>query len=233
MKKILLLCSVFMLFPIIALSQSQSLTLEDAIQIALENNYQLKQSDNNLNLADTRIWSARANFLPNLNINFNGSRDAGLQFIQEDLAFEDRSSLRFGGSLSSNITVFNGFSNIASLRQSEINRDAQDLDLQRLRESIIFDTASRYLRVVLDKELLKIAESSLEASQSQLNQIEAQVEVGSRPTVDLYNQEATVANDELAVIQSENSLEVSIGRLIRIMQDPEITDIEVSVPDTD
>ncbi|REL38372.1 TolC family protein [Rhodohalobacter sp. SW132] len=232
MRKLIVI-SAFLLVPMIVQAQTHNLTLNDAIQLALENNYQLKQADNNLDLADTRIWSARADFLPSLSANFNGSRDAGLQFIQEDLAFEDRSSLRLSGGLSSQVTVFNGFSNIASLRQSEINRDAQELDLQRLRESIIFDTASRYLQVVLDKELLKIAESSLEASESQLQQVEAQVEVGSRPTVDLYNQEATVANDELAVIQSENSLEVSIARLIRIMQDPEITDIEVSVPDTD
>lgn len=233
MKKILLLSSVFLLFPLITFSQSQSLTLEEAIQIALENNYQLKQADNNLNLADTRIWSARADFLPSLNANFGGDRNAGVQFIQEDAAFEDRISYRLSGGISANVTVFSGFRNIANLRQSEINREADEMDFDRLRETIIFNTASRYLQVVLNKELLRIAESSLEASQSQLNQVEAQVEVGSRPTVDLYNQEATVANDELAVIQSENALEVSIASLIRIMQDPTITEIEVSMPDTD
>jgi len=229
----LIIISAFIFVPLLVQAQTNNLTLNDAIQLALENNYQLKQADNNLDLADTRIWSARADFLPNLSASFSGSRDAGLQFIQEDLAFEDRRSLRLSGSLSSNITVFNGFSNIANLRQSEINRNADELDYQRLRETIIFDTASRYLQVVLNKELLKIAESSLEASQSQLEQVSAQVEVGSRPTVDLYNQEAVVANDELSVIQSENSLEVSIAQLIRIMQDPDITDIEVSVPDTE
>lgn len=187
----------------------------------------------NLNLADTRIWSARAEFLPNLNASLSGDRNTGVQFVQEDAIFEDRTSYRLSGNLSTSVTVFNGFSNIANLRQSRINREAEERELERLRETIIFDTASRYLQVVLDKELLKISESSLEASESQLSQVEAQVEVGSRPTVDLYNQESTVANDELSVIQNENALEVSIARLIRIMQDPEITDIEVSMPDTD
>lgn len=233
MKKILLLCSVFMLFPIILFGQSQSFSLEEAIQIALENNYQLKQADNNLDLADTRIWSARADFLPSLSANFNGNRESGVQFIQEDATFGDRISYRLSGGVSANIDVFTGFQNIANLRQTEFNRDVEELEFDRLRETIIFNTASRYLQVVLNKELMRIAESSLEASQSQLNQVEAQVEVGSRPTVDLYNQEATVANDELVVIQSENALEVSIASLIRIMQDPSITELEVSMPDTD
>lgn len=233
MIRIIIIAAAFLLLPLIVQAQAQSLTLNEAIELALKNNYQLQQADNNLDLADTRIWSARADFLPSLSANFNGSRDAGLQFIQEDLAFEDRSSFRLSGGISSNITVFNGFTNIANLRQSELDKQIQENDLQRLRETIIFETASRYLQVVLNKELLRIAESSLEASQSQLNQVEAQVEVGSRPTVDLYNQEATVANDELSVIQNENSLEVSIARLIRIMQEPTITDVEVSVPDSD
>ncbi|MEX0661165.1 MAG: TolC family protein [Balneolaceae bacterium] len=233
MKKILLLCPVFLLLPLITFAQTQSFSLEEAIQIALENNYQLKQADNNLNLADTRIWSARADFLPSLSANFGGDRNSGVQFIQEDATFGDRISYRLSGGVNANIDVFTGFRNIANLRQTEINQEAEEMDYDRLSETIIFETASRYLQVVLDKELMKIAESSLEASQSQLNQVEAQVEVGSRPTVDLYNQEATVANDELAVIQAENSLEVSIASLIRIMQDPSITDIEVSAPDTD
>ncbi len=233
MKKLLLLSSVFLFLPIILFGQSQSFSLEEAVQIALENNYQLKQADNNLNLADTRIWSARADFLPTLNANISGNREAGVQFIQEDAAFEDRISNRLSGGINTSVTVFSGFRNIANLRQSEFNRAAEERDFDRLRETIIFNTASRYLQVVLNKELLRIAESSLEASISQLSQVEAQVEVGSRPTVDLYNQEATVANDELAVIQSENALEVSIASLIRIMQDPTITDIEVSMPDTE
>lgn len=233
MKNSLLILSFLLLLPALAFGQTQSLTLEEAIETALENNYQLKQADMNLNLADTRIWSARADFLPNLNASLSGDRNTGVQFIEEDATFEDRTSYRMSGNLSTSVTVFNGFSNIANLRQSQIDREAEERDLERLRETIIFDTASRYLQVVLDKELLKISESSLEASESQLSQVEAQVEVGSRPTVDLYNQESTVANDELSVIQNENALEVSIARLIRIMQDPAITDIEVSMPDTD
>lgn len=233
MKKLLSLLPLLLCLPMIAFGQSQSLTIDEAIQIALENNYQLKQADNNLDLADVRIWSARADFLPNLNANISGNRESGLDFIPEDLAFEDRTSYRLSGSISTNVSVFNGFRNIANLRQSQFNRESQELDLERLRETIIFNTASRYLQVVLDRELLKIAESTLEASESQLAQVEAQVEVGSRPTVDLFNQEATVANDELAVIQRENDLEASIASLIRIMQDPTITTIEVSVPDTD
>jgi outer membrane protein len=210
-----------------------SITLQEAIDIALENNYQLKQAENNKQLAETRVLSAKADFLPSLNANFNGSRNVGRQFVEADASFEDRTTYGVGGGLNANITVFNGFSNIASLRQAKADNESTAEQNQRLKETIIFETASHYLQVVLNEELLKIAQSSLEASQSQLEQISAQVDVGSLPTVDLFNQEATVASDELTVIQRENTLEVSIAQLIRIMQDDSITDVETIVPDVD
>jgi len=224
---------ILLLSPAFVFAQTATLTLEEAVEIALENNYQLKQARNNLDLADTRVFSARADFTPSLNASFSGTRTVGRQFIQEDLSFDDRTAYSLSGNVNANFTVFNGFRNIANLRQTRADRASQNELFSRLNETIIFETASRYLQVVLNEELLRIAESSLEASQSQLQQVEAQVEVGSRPTVDLYNQEALVANDELTVIQRENAFETSKAQLIRIMQDASITDVETLVPEVD
>jgi outer membrane protein len=229
----LILLTCFLAIPVFANAQQQTITLEEAIQIALENNYQLKQAENNRGLADTQVRSARADFYPNLNANFSGQRTVGRQFVEEDASFDDRTTYSLSGSMSSNVTIFNGFSNIANLRRAEADRASEELQLERLRENVMFETASRYLQVVLNQELLRISESTLEASQSQLEQIRAQVEVGARPTVDLYNQEAIVASDELSVIQDENALEVSKAQLVRIMQDDAITEVVTSMPSMD
>jgi len=233
MNRIFILGFTFLLLPLFAQAQTAEVTLQEAVDIALENNYQLKQARNNKELTETGIFSAKAEFAPSLNASFNGSRNVGRQFVQEDLSFDDRTTYSFSGGLSTNITLFNGFSNIANLRQARAEDASQEETLQRLREEIIFNTASRYLEVVLNEELLKIAEATLEASQSQLEQIEAQVEVGARPTVDLFNQESTVASDELTVVQRQNAVDVSRAQLIRIMQDDNITAVETAVPSVD
>lgn len=233
MIRLHIICVLLFLFPVLGQSQPQTtttLSLQEAIDIALENNYQLKQAENNRDLADTRVFSAKADFAPSINANFNGSRNVGRQFVEEDLSFDDRTTYSLSGSASANLTIFNGFRNIANLRLSRADQANLEELLQRLREDIIFETASRYLQVVLNEELLKISESTLEASESQLEQVEAQVEVGSRPTVDLFNQEATVASDELTVIQGQNALQASKASLIRIMQDESITEVQTTVP---
>ena len=233
MIRYITLLTILLFLPVLSVAQQAELTLEEAIQIALENNYQIQQAENNRGLANTQVRSAQADFLPNLNASFSGNRNVGRQFIQEDLAFDDRTTYSLGGSLNTSVTIFNGFSNIANLRRAQADLATEEAQMQRLRENIMFDTASRYLQVVLNEELLKISRATLEASESQLEQVRAQVEVGARPTVDLYNQESVVANDELSVIQSENALEVSKAQLIRIMQDDSITEVITRMPSSD
>ncbi len=233
MKQILLLALCFFISAPFLQAQERTITLEEAVQIALQNNFQLKQAENNLGLADTRVRSAQADFLPNLNASFSGNRQVGRQFVQEDLTFEDRTTFGLNGGVNTSVTIFDGFTNISNLRRAQADKVSDELQLERLRENIMFNTASRYLQVVLNEELLRISETTLEASMSQLEQVRAQVEVGARPMVDLFNQESAVANDELTLIQRENALEVSKAQLIRIMQDESITDIATSMPAVD
>lgn len=231
---ILRILSITILLSIPFMSNAQTaITIEDAIQIALDNNYQLKQAENNLNISDNAVLSARADFLPSLSGSYSGTRRVGQQFDQTTVTFENVTTNVMSGGLNSNITIFNGFNNINSLRRENTNRSIQVEDSQRLRESIIFTTASRFLQVVLNDELLKISRENLSVSEQQYNRIEAQVEVGRSPNVDLLNQAAIVANDELTVIQRENVLESSITQLMRIMQDESGTEYILIMPEVD
>ncbi len=240
MKKTILavLCAVLLSSGTLLGQSAQSITLEDAIRISLENNFLLKQAENNLDLADESIRNEMADFLPSLNSNFNGSRTTGQQFIFERFneglnPFVDVTSQSFSGNLSANIAIFNGFQNIITLRQSQQEQVSREESLQRAREQVIFDTATRFLQVILDQELLEIARENLVTSLRQLEQVQAQVEVGSRPAVDLYNQEATVANDELTITQRENTLALNKLLLIRTLQIDPVAEYNFVVPEID
>ncbi|NIT59464.1 MAG: TolC family protein [Aliifodinibius sp.] len=201
-------------------SESQEISLQEAIDIALENNYQLQQASNNLNLAERDIISEYADFAPSISGNLSGSSRKGQQLVRQGdtQIFEDNVTNGLSGSLSADISLFNGFENIISLRRSKANKLSSEEKLQRAKENVIFNAASNFLQVLLDEQLVEIAKENLEASQKQLEQVKAQVEVGSRPTVDLYNQESTVASNELTLTQRENNLKMSRLALVRQLQ---------------
>lgn len=236
MKRIFYLLTCFLIIPLGTFAQTEQITLQEAIDIALENNYLLKQAENNLDLTEHNIRSEYADFLPSISGRLNGSRTAGQQFIfdrfNEGLdPFVNITSQAVNGSVGADVTIFDGFNNINSLRASQQVQISREESLRRARENVIFNTASRYLQVLLDMQLLDIAEENLVTSQRQLEQVQAQVDVGSRPTVDLYNQEAQAANDELTVTQRQNSLNISRLLLIRQLQIDPLGNYEFVIPD--
>jgi outer membrane protein len=236
LSSITLFALLFLFTSTLSAQDVRSITLQEAIEIALENNYQLKQARNNLGLANESIRNEYADFLPSIGASFSGSRQNGQQnqlLPGGDIRSVELTSKGISGNVSADITIFNGFENIKSLRRSEQAKISSEESLKRAEENVIFNTASRYLGVLLDKELLDIAQENLENSQQQLEQVRAQVEVGSRPTVDLYNQEAQVASDELIVTQNENSYELSKLLLVRQLQIEPLGNYEFIKPDID
>lgn len=213
----------------------QRITLQDAIQISLENNYLLKQAENNLDLANKNITSEYADFLPSLSSSLSASSGEGRTQVEvgDQIRTVNVVSNSVRGDISGSITIFNGFNNIVTLRSSMKTKLSREERLKRARENVIFNTATRFLQVLLDKQLLEIAQENLATSQKQLEQVSAQVEVGSRPAVDLYNQEAQVANDELVITQRENSLNLNKLLLIRQLQIDPTRDYEFENPITD
>jgi outer membrane protein TolC len=113
---------LFLLTSTVSAQDVRTITLQEAINIALENNFQLKQAENNLKLSNESIKSEYADFAPSVTSSFSGSRSTGQQFIADRLSepglnpFVDVTSQSISGRLSASITIFDGFNNINSLR---------------------------------------------------------------------------------------------------------------------
>ncbi len=211
----------------------EKISLQDAIDIALENNYQLKQASNNLELVEDQVRGEKADYLPSLSASASGSKSIGRSFNQDIGSIVTQTTNSFGGRIGADLPIFSGFENLHSLKSSQFDKRSSKQDLQRVREDVIFNTASNYLQFILDKKFLEIDRENLAASRKTLEQVRAQVEVGSRPRVDLYNQEATVANNELAVVNSENALESSRLQLIQTLQIDPRKEYEFATPAID
>ena len=229
-KGILLLFISLCVTATLQAQEIEQISLQDAIDIALENNYQLKQASNDLQLTKDQVRSEKADYLPSISANASGNKSIGRSFNQDVGSIVTQTTNSFGGSIGADIPIFSGFENLHSLKSSQLDKRSSKKDLQRAREDVIFNTVSNYLQFILDKKFLEIDRENLEASRKTLEQVRAQVEVGSRPRVDLYNQESTVASNELAVVNSENALKSSRLQLIQTLQIDPLKDYEFETP---
>ncbi len=114
--------------------------------------------------------------------------------------------------------MFNGLSNVNQLRQSRSLAEAQFYQINATKQQVVFNVSQQYLQVLLNQELLRIAQANLEQQEELLESVTTFVEVGTQNIADQYNQEAETKRVALTVVEAENQLAISKAQLTRTLQ---------------
>jgi outer membrane protein len=207
MKQFILLALILLAYPIVGQDAGpMKLTFEEAVSVALKNNITLGQQRNQLEASQMQKTASFMTAAPSVNINGFAQQFNGNSFNQQQGGVVNGVRDAINGSLDVSMPIFSGFNVVNTIRQSSSQLEAQAYFVKRTTEDVINTVSSQYLQVLLDIELLKIAEENFEALKVQLEQITEQVAVGSRSPVDQYNQEGQVKGAELRMLQAEINL---------------------------
>lgn len=186
--------------------QARALNFKEAVRIGLQNNVTLNQQRNLIDQSRANKTFAIGQLGPQVSVNANASVASGNSFIQNTGEVVNATVDRASAGLSIQMPIFNGLSGINFARQASNQLDAQYAQVNRSTQDVINTIMTQFLQVLLDQQLLKIAQENLALQNKQLEQVKAQVELGSRSPVDGYNQQALVSNAELQVVVAENTL---------------------------
>ena len=204
--------------PSIADADTTEVTFDEAVRIALTQNTDVKRSQANARSSNAEAQSEWMDFAPDLSLNTSMSRRFGRNFSQVTGDFTTRSTDFFNLGSQSSITLFNGFENVASLRESRDRARASELDLDRTRREVVFTVMDQFILLVESREQVRVRREQLEALEQQLEQTEEFVDAGASPVSDLYQQQADVAEAEQQLLQAQREREVSQTRLIQTLQ---------------
>ena len=195
----------------------KTLSLDEAINTALNKNTTLQKSENTLKSYQSGVKAAVGNFLPTLgaygNWYWSKSEQKGgsivIQGSEIPLPPSSTQSRNYTVGASSDITLFDGLSNLAGLSQSQNDLEAWRLTLERMKQDIVFQTISLYYDVINAKQLLKVKEDDVKWNQKNLETITERNKLGAVTLADVYNQQVQAGNAELALIQAKNDLETA------------------------
>ncbi len=205
------LSAVIAIFTAFSFGQSSKnvINLNTAIEMALQRNITLLQSKNTVESQQSSYLSAIGGLLPNLNASGSFNRTQSWQEVTGLLGNQTLFSARnlYSSGISSNVTLFNGFANIANVNRSNSNIKSSEYSYERVKQSIIYQTHQLFLNVVRTHQLLKVNEENLKRSSRQLERIEEMNRVGAISLADVYRQRVSTGNDELALINSINNFE--------------------------
>lgn len=225
---------LYVLVPATLFAQTDStLTYEQAVNIALRENLQIQQQRNVLNTAEAVRNQSYARFLPEVGAFANGQRQTGRVLDGNTFQIIDATSNFLSVGVQASLTLFNGLSNVNQLRQSRSLAEAQFYQINATKQQVVFDVSQQYLQVLLNQELLRIAQSNLEQQEELLESVTIFVEVGTQNIADQYNQEAETKRVALTVVEAENQLAISKARLTRTLQIDPFQEWSFAEPDVE
>lgn len=209
----------------------QKITVQEAVDRALQNNLQIKQTEFQMAISEQDVVQAKMNFYPTLNAGGNWGQSWGLSFDQTAGRLITQSVNSAGMRLSSSFDLFQGFQKINTVKANKYSLLASESNVERAKNDLTLSVLTTYLEALTNYDMMLASQDQVKLSKEQLNMMQINVEAGNRTLADLYQAQNQVATDEYNVTTSENAYQLALLNLKQLMEmDPNVS-IELDRPD--
>jgi outer membrane protein len=201
-------------------SNLPSLSLRDAIDQALKNNYDIRIVKNDLSVAKNNVNLGNAGFLPTLGATYNNGGS-----VQNTVQTNTGEERRLNGVRNTNSsygaalgwTIFDGFQMFAVYdrlkeleKQGEVNSKATIL-------GTIADVVNGYYMLVRQQRLVVAKDSALEISRMRLRIARNKLEIGRGSRLDVLTATVDLNTDTSSFLQEKNLLKTAMVTLNQVM----------------
>ncbi len=194
--------------------------LQRCIDYAMENNITVQQSKFNIDRAEINHSESKLSLLPSLNAQATHGYNFGQRidpFTNEFATDRVRTNNLF---MSTSLDIFNGFSKMNQMKMDKESVIASQYDLNKIKNDISLQLCLAYLQILLNKETVGIAEEQVSITQEQVDRMQKLVDAGQEPQGALYDTEAQLAQEELALTNAQNGVLISTLNLTQLLQLP-------------
>ncbi|MBK0404033.1 TolC family protein [Adhaeribacter sp. BT258] len=180
-------------------SAQEILTLEEAVRIALERNYDIRLARNNVEIEDLNVSWANAGLTPRVDAVLNDNN--GIQTTrqtQADGSIRERnnarnSNLNYGAEL--NWTVFDGFGMFARHDQLQEFRKLSETELQQTVLTKVGEVMRTYYDLIQQKQQLSAYDSAIVISRMRLNVAQNRFTIGKAAKLAVLNAQVDLNTD--------------------------------------
>ncbi|MDD5151335.1 MAG: TolC family protein [Flavobacterium sp.] len=222
---------VLFLFCIVKTSAQEVLTVEDAVKIALENNYEIKIASNNLNIDKTNVSTGNAGMLPKVtasladNNNIQNSSQTRQDGTVTSLDNAKSNSLNYGVGL--DWTVFDGFKMFAKLDQLKELQKLGEAQLKLTLITKISDVNATYFDLVQQQQQLAALDTTIVISNQRLDLAQNRFIIGKASKLEVLNAQVDLNTDKVALLRQKELYKNTKILLNQILARDSKTDFKV------
>ena len=184
MNKRVLFLLIFVLIPFIAKAEAVSLTLDEAIAIALRDNRDILLSKESVEKAKASIKEAWASALPALDFSTD-------RLTTQELGPKPYSTTEIHAGLEQ--VIFSSGSIINTIKYNQYQKEVQQALLDSARLEVVLNVKKAFCTLVLAKDLRDLDKMMLENMQQHLDFIEERYKNGQSSETDILNIKASLS----------------------------------------
>ncbi|RKH45347.1 TolC family protein [Corallococcus sp. AB050B] len=213
-------------------AEGRVITLADAETLARQNQPTLRSAQANTDAAYARVDQAFSSFLPQVSASASytlgtSNRDVIQVVGGGSTGVVSNTSRRFSGSVNANQLIYDFGKTTGRYNASRESAGAQENSQLQVLQDALRDVRAAYFNVLTQKALLGVARETLQSELARLDQVNASVQVGTRPEIDLLQQRTAKANAQVALIRAQNAYATAKAQLNQTMGVETATDYTV------
>lgn len=209
----------------------EQLSLKQAVSIALENNYDIKLSNNQSEMSKNDATIGNAGMLPTVSGNLN--RTNQIQSTNVDLANGGSRSatnakstnLNYGASL--NWKIFDGFQMFTNYKRLQELEKLGDLNAKLTVQTTIANVIQSYFDLVTQQKQLEATETALEVSLIRLKNAQSRYTLGKGSKLELLAAKVDLNTDTTSLLRQQDLIKASKIKLNQLLARDLKTDFSV------
>jgi outer membrane protein TolC len=195
------------------LSQLQAqkiLSPQEAVSLALENNYGIKMANNTVEIAENNTNILNTGFLPTL----TGTTGATYNLDNTEAVFSNGNvtnlngaeSSRYNASVNLNYTIFDGLGRRYNYKRLKEQKQLTELEARETIENTMLQLFTVYYNVAQLSQNMEAVEQTLTISKDRLTRAEYQFDYGQSTKLGVLNAQVDINNDSINYINIKQQL---------------------------
>lgn len=229
--KISLICLIILSFGAFTAHAQRAITLQQAVAITLERNLTIKQAKVTEALGAEDVRQAKANQLPTLTVNPQGSYNFGRSPNLTTYSYTSQSFLYVNGQASAAVTLFQGGQLRNQVLANKLILDADKTSTEKVKNDLLLNVVVDYLQILTNQDLVIAAKQQIDIAKITLDRSQKNFNAGNQTLADLSQAKAGLSTAELNLTTAENQLESTILTLKQYMEMSPDSAITIEKPD--
>ena len=222
-------CTAFLFYATMLYGQ-ETISIEKAIEKAIENNLQIKHAQLGASIAKTKYQSAQLGLMPVISATAGDNYSWGRSIDPQTNNYISEQFKYLYGGINSSITIFSGFKLLHTIKRTKQEVEISRSQVDKIKNDITAEVAVNYIKMLYLEEIIKSLQNQISSSATNIIMAELKYKEGHIAESEIFKIKLQKANEEAVLITTQNELLTAYLDFKQLLNLPLNTNFRLSAP---